>query len=86
MVSRTAPRFRRCLQEVLTDKIVHIALPHNGITYGQTPVVEELLYAYAGNTYGSQLYYYGANMRPITQIWGDDSRGGVEQEVLIKTY
>ncbi len=41
---------------------------------------------YAGNTYGSQLYYYGANMRPITQIWGDDSRGGVEQEVLIKTY
>lgn len=41
---------------------------------------------YAGNTYGSTLYYYGANMRPITQIWGGDSRGGVEQQVLIQTY
>ena len=41
---------------------------------------------YAGSAYGSQLYYYGANMRPIMQIWGDDSRGGVEQKVLIQTY
>lgn len=41
---------------------------------------------YAGNVYGSQLYYYGANMRPVIQIWGGDSRGGVEQKVLIQTY
>ena len=42
--------------------------------------------SYAGNTYGSSLYYYGAFMRPITQIWGEESRGGVEQQVLIQTY
>lgn len=42
--------------------------------------------SYAGNTYGSTLYTFGADIRPLTQIYGEDSRGGVEQEVLMTTY
>ncbi len=41
---------------------------------------------YAGNTYGSSLYTFGANIRPVIQIWEDGARGGVEQQVLMTTY
>ncbi len=41
---------------------------------------------YAGSTYGNGLYTYGANMRPVIQLWEDGARGSVEQQILIQTY
>ena len=41
---------------------------------------------YAGNTYGNTLYTFGADLRPVIQIWDGGSRGGVEQQVLMTTY
>lgn len=42
---------------------------------------------YTSLSYASNLYTFGAYLRPVMQIWGDDgSRGGVEQQVLMTTY
>lgn len=42
---------------------------------------------YTSLSYASNLYTFGAYLRPVIQIWGDDgSRGGVEQQVLMTTY
>ncbi len=41
---------------------------------------------YAGNTYGSSLFMYGADIRPVIQIWEGGNKGGVEQTVLMTTY
>lgn len=41
---------------------------------------------YAGSTYGNGLYTYGADLRPVLQIWEDGTRGGVEQEILMQSY
>lgn len=42
---------------------------------------------YTALSYSSELYTFGAYLRPVLQIWGDDgSRGGVEQQVLMTTY
>lgn len=41
---------------------------------------------YAGSTYGNGLYTYGANMRPVIQLWEGGAKGNVEQQVLMQTY
>lgn len=41
---------------------------------------------YAGNTYGSTLYTFGSDLRPVKQIWDNGSRGSVETKVLMSTY
>ena len=41
---------------------------------------------YTGTTYNSQLYTFGAYLRPVLQLWDDGARGGVEQLVLMTTY
>jgi hypothetical protein len=41
---------------------------------------------YAGSAYGSSLYTFGSDLRPVIQLWEDGSRGGVEQEILMKSY
>lgn len=41
---------------------------------------------YAGTAYGSSLYTFGADIRPVIQIWDGGSRGGVETQVLMQTY
>lgn len=41
---------------------------------------------YTEATYGSQLYTFGAYIRPVLQLWENGSRGGVEQQVLMTTY
>lgn len=41
---------------------------------------------YAGTAYGSTLYTFGADLRPVIQIWDGGSRGSVETEVLMTTY
>ena len=41
---------------------------------------------YTETTYLSQLYTFGAYLRPVIQLWDDGARGGVEQKVLMTTY
>ncbi len=41
---------------------------------------------YAGGTYGSSLYTFGANIRPVIQLWEEGARGNIEQDVLMQTY
>ncbi len=41
---------------------------------------------YAGTAYGSSLFMYGADIRPVIQIWEGGNKGGVEQTVLMTTY
>ena len=41
---------------------------------------------YAGSTYGNSLYVYGADLRPVIQIWEDGARGNIEQEIIMSTY
>ncbi len=41
---------------------------------------------YAGDTYGSSLYTFGANIRPVIQLWDEGARGNIEQEILMQTY
>ena len=41
---------------------------------------------YAGSTYGNGLYVYGADMRPVLQIWEGGARGNIEQQVIMTTY
>lgn len=41
---------------------------------------------YAGTAYGSTLYTFGADLRPVIQIWDGGNRGSVETEVLMTTY
>ncbi|MGN0686884.1 MAG: Gldg family protein [Oscillospiraceae bacterium] len=41
---------------------------------------------YAGSTYGNSLYVYGADLRPVIQIWEGGTRGNIEQEILMTTY
>ncbi len=41
---------------------------------------------YAGDLTETTLYTYGADIRPVIQLWDEGARGGVEQEVLMSTY
>lgn len=41
---------------------------------------------YAGTAYGNSLYTFGADLRPVIQIWDGGSRGTVETQVLMTTY
>lgn len=41
---------------------------------------------YAGSVYGNKLVTYGADLRPVIQIWEDGARGGVEQEIIMQSY
>ncbi len=41
---------------------------------------------YSGDLDKSTLYTYGADIRPVIQLWDDGARGGIEQEVLMTTF
>ncbi len=41
---------------------------------------------FVGSTYGIGLYTYGANMRPVIQLWDGGARGDIEQEILMQSY
>lgn len=41
---------------------------------------------YAGSTYGNGLYTYGADMRPVIQLWDGGARGSIQQEIIMQTY
>lgn len=41
---------------------------------------------FAGNTYGSTLYTFGANIRPVIQLWENGARGNIEQSVLMTSF
>ena len=59
-------------------------------TYGNMAIAQVLDVQdtdFAGDVYGNSLFTYDAYVRPVVQIWGDgNSKGSVEQKVLIKTY
>lgn len=55
-----------------------------GYMYGYMQQVLET--DYAGSAYGNNLYTYGSNMRPVIQLWEGGSRGGIEQQILMKSY
>jgi len=41
---------------------------------------------YAGSTYDNKLFVYGADLRPVIQLWENGTRGNIEQEVIMTTY
>ncbi len=41
---------------------------------------------YAGSTYENGLYTYGADMRPVIQLWDSGARGSIEQQIIMQTY
>ncbi len=41
---------------------------------------------YAGDTYASSLYTFGANIRPVIQLWDEGARGNIEQDILMQTH
>lgn len=59
-------------------------------TYGNMAIAQVLDVQdtdFAGDVYGNSLFTYDAYVRPVVQIWGEgNSKGSVEQKVLIKTY
>ena len=59
-------------------------------TYGNMAIAQVLDVQdtdYAGDVYGNSLFTYDAYVRPVVQIWGEsNSKSGVEQKVLVKTY
>lgn len=59
-------------------------------TYGNMAIAQVLDVQdtdFSGDVYGNSLFTYDAYVRPVVQIWGEgNSKGSVEQKVLIKTY